>query len=61
MLYERRSASQKSMGMPIQQSLVGTGVTLGGAGIRRPHAVDPTRYYDIPPAGPSIGNPRFDL
>jgi hypothetical protein len=61
MLYETRSASQKSMGMLIQQSLVGMGVTLEALASGDLDAVDPTRYYDIPPAGPSIGNPRFDL
>jgi hypothetical protein len=61
MLYETRSASQKSMGMLIQQSLVGMGVTLEALASGDLDAVDPTRYYDFPPAGLSIGNPRFDL
>lgn len=61
MLYETRSAAQKSMGMLIRQSLVGMGATLEALTFGRLDAVDPTRYFDIPPAGPSIGNPRFDL
>jgi hypothetical protein len=37
------------------------GVTLEALASGDLDAVDPTRYYDIPPAGPSVGNPRFDL
>jgi Zinc carboxypeptidase len=60
MLYETRSAAQKSMGMLVRQSLVGMGVTLEALAFNTIGAVDPTRYFDIPPAGPSIGNPRFE-
>lgn len=59
MLYETRSAAQKSMGMLIQQSLIGMGVTLEALASGEIDAVDGSRYLDIPPAGPSIGNPRF--
>jgi hypothetical protein len=60
MLYERRSASQKSMGMLIQQSLVGMGSRWGrwhpATSRRRPDSL--SRH----PAGrAAIGNPRFDL
>ncbi|MEV6109274.1 M14 family zinc carboxypeptidase [Streptomyces sp. NPDC051940] len=61
MLYETRSVAQKSMGMLIQQSLFGFGATLEGLTDGSVYAVDPNRYHDIPPAGPSIGNPRDDL
>jgi hypothetical protein len=61
MLYEERSSGQKSMGMLVRQSLTGLGVTLESLALGNLGAVDPTRYYDIPPAGPSIGNPRFDI
>jgi Zinc carboxypeptidase len=60
MLYETRSVAQKSMGMLIRQSLTGMGVTLEAVASGAISAVDPTRYFDIPPAGPSIGNPRFE-
>lgn len=58
MLYEVRSVAQKSMGMLIHQSLIGLGVTLEGLANGNVFTVDPTRYHDIPPAGPRIGNPR---
>ena len=61
MLYEVRSAAQKSMGMLVRQSLIGMGATLEAFAFTTIDSVDPTRYFDIPPAGPSIGNPRFDL
>jgi zinc carboxypeptidase len=60
MLYEVRSVAQKSMGMLVRQSLVGMGATLEAFAFNTIDQVDPTRYFDIPPAGPSIGNPRFD-
>jgi hypothetical protein len=61
MLYETRSVAQKSMGMLIRQSLIGMGTTLESLATGDIQNVDPARYYDIPPAGPSIGNPRDDL
>ncbi|SDT62202.1 M14 family zinc carboxypeptidase [Jiangella sp. DSM 45060] len=61
MLYETRSVAQKSMGMLIQQSLAGMGATIEALAAGSIDAVDPARYFDIPPAGPSIGNPRDDL
>lgn len=61
MLYETRSVAQKSMGMLIQQSLTGMGVTLEALASGAIDAVDGDRYWDIPPAGPSIGNPRNDI
>lgn len=60
MLYETRSAAQKSMGLLIRQSLVGMGATLEALASGTLDDVDPARYFDIPPAGPSIDNPRFD-
>lgn len=61
MLYEVRSVAQKSMGMLIRQSLIGMGATLEALTFGRLDAVDPARYHDIPPAGPTIGNPRLEL
>ncbi|MFC7217481.1 M14 family zinc carboxypeptidase [Streptomyces polyrhachis] len=59
MLYETRGGvAQKSMGMLLQQSLLGFGATLEGLADGSVRAVDPARYHDIPPAGPDIDNPR---
>lgn len=58
MLYEVRSAGQKSMGMLIEQMLVGLRATLLGLANGEVFATDPALYYQIPPAGPRIDNPR---
>lgn len=58
MLYEVRSVGQKSMGMLIQQSLVGLRATLVGLSTGEVFDTDPDLYYEILPAGPRIGNPR---
>lgn len=59
MLYETRSAGQKSNGMLTRQLIVGLRATLVGLVDGTISQVDPEHYNDIPPAGPRIGNPRF--
>jgi hypothetical protein len=59
MLYETRSAEQKSNGMLTRQIIVGLRATLVGLVNGEIDQVDPDHYYDILPAGPRIGNPRF--
>jgi hypothetical protein len=59
MLYETRSAGQKSNGMLTRQIIVGLRATLVGLVDGSIAQVDPAHYLDIPPAGPRIGNPRF--
>jgi hypothetical protein len=59
MLYETRSAGQKSNGMLTRQIIVGLRATLVGLVDGAIAQVDPAHYYDILPAGPRIGNPRF--
>jgi hypothetical protein len=59
MLYETRSAGQKSNGMLTRQLIVGLRATLVGLVDGTIAQVDPAHYNDIPPAGPRIGNPRF--
>jgi hypothetical protein len=59
MLYETRSAGQKSNGMLTRQLIAGLRATLVGLVDGSIAQVDPAHYLDIPPAGPRIGNPRF--
>ena len=58
MLYEVRSAGQKSSGMLVQQSLIGLYETLLGFATGEVYEIDPAFYDDeIREAGPRISNP----
>lgn len=58
MLYEIRTAIQKSSGMLSKQTIIGLMETLKGLADGSISYVDPTDYDAIPPAGPRIGNPH---
>jgi len=58
MLYEIRTAKQKSSGMLIKQTEIGVMETLKGLADGSVFDVDPDSYDEIPPAGPRIGNPN---
>ena len=58
MLYEIRTAKQKSSGMLIKQTEIGVMETLKGLADGSVFDVDPDLYDEIPPAGPRIGNPN---
>lgn len=59
MLYELRTAKQKSNGMLTTQMTVGLMETLKGLASGAVFYVDPADYDEIPPAGPYIGNPHL--
>jgi hypothetical protein len=59
MLYEVRTARQKSNGMLTRQEIMGLMETLKGLADGSVLDVDPAIYDSIPPAGPSIGNPNL--
>jgi len=59
MLYELRTARLKSNGMLIRQEITGLRAMLVGLATGAISQVDPQHYYDILPAGPSIGNPNL--
>jgi len=59
MLYEVRTARQKSNGMLTRQEIMGLMATLKGLADGSVDDVDPAIYDAIPPAGPSIGNPNL--
>ena len=59
MLYEVRTARQKSNGMLTKQEIMGLMATLKGLANGSVYDVDPALYDDIPPAGPRIGNPNM--
>lgn len=61
MLYEVRSVAQKSNGMLVRQSVLGIIETFKGLADGSVYEVDPAIYDQIPPAGPSITNPRLDF
>ncbi len=61
MLYEVRSAAQKSNGMLIKQSVVGLLETFKGLADGSVYDVDPDLYDQIPPAGPRISDPHADF
>jgi hypothetical protein len=57
MLYEIRTAKQKSSGMLIKQTEIGVMETLKGLADGSVFEVDPDLYDEIPPAGPRIRDP----
>jgi hypothetical protein len=59
MLYEVRSAGQKSSGLLIKQQIMGLMETLKGLSDGSVFDVDPSLYDSIPPAGPRIANPNL--
>ncbi|UCF94699.1 MAG: hypothetical protein JSW39_11250 [Desulfobacterales bacterium] len=59
MLYEVRTARQKSSGMLTKQVIIGLMETLKGLADESIYDVDPADYDEIPPAGPRIGNPHL--
>jgi len=59
MLYEVRTAKQKSIGMLAKQVVIGLTETLKGLADGSIDYIDPADYEDIPLAGPRIGNPHF--
>jgi hypothetical protein len=59
MLYEIRSAKQKSNGMLTKQTIIGLMETFKGLADGSILYVDPADYDDILPAGPPIGNPHM--
>jgi hypothetical protein len=59
MLYETRTARLKSNGMLTRQEIAGLRAMLVGLSTGVIWQVDPQHYYDILPAGPSIGNPNL--
>lgn len=59
MLFEiRGQVGQKSKGMLSRQTYIGLSETLLGLATGDVYDVDPDAYHDIPPPGPSAGNPR---
>jgi hypothetical protein len=58
MLYEVRTAKQKSNGMLTKQVIIGLMETLRGLADGSIFDVDPADYDEILPAGPRIGNPH---
>jgi hypothetical protein len=59
MLYEIRTAKQKSSGMLTKQTIIGLMETFKGLVDGSIFYVDPADYDDILPAGPYIGNPHL--
>ena len=59
MLYEVRTAKQKSNGMLTKQVIIGLMETFKGLADGSIFDVDPADYDDILPAGPQIGNPHL--
>jgi hypothetical protein len=59
MLYEIRTAKQKSSGMLTKQTIIGLMETFKGLADGSIFYVDPADYDDILPAGPYIGNPHL--
>jgi len=59
MLYEVRTAKQKSNGMLTKQVIIGLMETFKGLADGSIFDVDPADYDEIFPAGPRIGNPHF--
>jgi len=59
MLYEVRTARQKSNGMLTKQIVIGLMETLKGLADESVFYVDPDDYDAIPPNGPRIGNPHL--
>jgi hypothetical protein len=59
MLYELRTAKQKSNGMLTKQVIIGLMETFKGLADGSIFDVDPTDYDEILPAGPRIGNPHL--
>jgi hypothetical protein len=59
MLYEVRTAKQKSSGMLTKQVIIGLMETLKGLADGSIFYVDPADYDEILPAGPRIGNPHL--
>lgn len=59
MLYELRTAKQKSNGMLTKQVIIGLMETFKGLADGSIHYVDPADYDEILPAGPRIGNPHL--
>ena len=58
MLYELRTAKQKSNGMLTKQVIIGLMETFKGLADGSIFDVDPADYDEILPAGPRIGNPH---
>jgi hypothetical protein len=58
MLYELRTAKQKSNGMLTKQVIIGLMETFKGLADGSIFIVDPADYDEILPAGPRIGNPH---
>lgn len=58
MLYEVRTAKQKSSGMLTKQVIIGLMETFKGLADGSIFDVDPADYDEILPAGPRIGNPH---
>jgi hypothetical protein len=59
MLYELRTAKQKSNGMLTKQVVIGLMETFKGLADGSIFDVDPADYNEILPAGPRIGNPHL--
>jgi hypothetical protein len=59
MLYEVRTARQKSSGMLTKQVIIGLMETFNGLADGSIFYVDPADYDEILPAGPRIGNPHL--
>jgi hypothetical protein len=59
MLYEVRTAKQKSSGMLTKQVIIGLMETFKGLADGSIFYVDPADYDEILPAGPRIGNPHL--
>ena len=59
MLYEVRTARQKSSGMLTKQVIIGLMETFKGLADGSIFYVDPADYDEILPAGPRIGNPHL--
>jgi len=59
MLYEVRTANQKSNGMLTKQVIIGLMETFKGLADGSIDRVDPADYDEILPAGPRIGNPHL--
>ena len=59
MLYELRTAKQKSSGMLTKQVIIGLMETFKGLANGSIYYVDPADYDEILPAGPRIGNPHL--
>ena len=59
MLYEVRTAKQKSSGMLTKQMIIGLMETLKGLADGSIFDIDPADYDEILPAGPQIANPHL--